>query len=121
MEHPPPKRQRLRRKTDTQHDASTWLGPTLILLGLDALMPQTVVENAFAGVLAITAAVPRAAATIHIRVQVRCNARLNLPLALPLRQADARRGDLLRTKSRPTDRAAPIPAASGPFGLSDHK
>src|SRR5258708_5594551 len=45
MEHPPPKRQRLRRKTGTKHDASTWLGPTLILIGLDALMPQTVVEN----------------------------------------------------------------------------
>ena len=34
--------------------------------GLDALMPQTVVENAFVCVLAITAAVPRETPRIHI-------------------------------------------------------
>ena len=92
-----------------------------MLIGLDALTPQTVVENAFACVLAITAAVLRETPTIHIPVQVPSNARLNLPLALPLRQANARRDDLLRTKSRPADRVAPIPAASGPFGLSGRK
>src|SRR5712671_4180911 len=88
------------------------------LIGLDALMPQTVVENACVCVLAITAAVPRGTPRIHIRVQVGCNAWLNLALALALRQANARRGGLLRTRSRPADRVAAIPAASGPFGWS---
>src|SRR6267154_68093 len=37
------------------------------LIGLDALMPQTVVENACVCVLAITAAVPRGTPRIHIR------------------------------------------------------
>src|ERR1700756_454325 len=42
-EHSPPGPQRLLRKTDRQHGASTWLGPTLTLIRLDALAPQTVV------------------------------------------------------------------------------